>query len=286
MDESSARSGSLILVATPLGNLGDITRRAVSVLTHADVIYCEDTRRTRALLSALEIPSAGRLVALHAHNEAQLSQRVLADVAAGRQVALVSDAGTPGISDPGARVVAAVAGAGLNVSTAPGASAVLGALCVSGLDTEHFVMDGFVPRRAGERRDLFAAWSREPRTIVAFESPQRLCATLEELAALFPERSAAVVRELTKLHEEVQRGTLAELAARFAAREVRGEVVLVLAGAPRAHVDEQSVREALRERLEAGASVRDAASEVAARLGVAHRVAYELALALRPGTSA
>ena len=280
MDEAG-ETAALVVVATPLGNLGDITRRAVEELARAATIYCEDTRRTRTLLSALGIAPAGRLVALHEHNEVMVSGRVVADVAAGKTVALVSDAGTPGISDPGARVVAAVAAAGYRVTTAPGPSAVVAALSVSGLPMERFVLDGFVPRKAGERRALYDAWAREDRTIVAYESPQRLAATLDELAQRFPARRVAIVRELTKLHEEVLRGSLAEVAELVGAREVRGEVVLVLDGASRPVLDGSLVRAALAERLGAGASLRDAVADVVGDLGVTHREAYEMALALR-----
>jgi 16S rRNA (cytidine1402-2'-O)-methyltransferase len=279
--KEAGETAALVVVATPLGNLGDITRRAVEELGRAETIYCEDTRRTRTLLSALGIAPAGRLVALHEHNEVLLSARVVADVAAGATVALVTDAGTPGISDPGARVVAAVAAAGLRVTTTPGPSAVVAALSISGLRTERFVMDGFVPRKAGERRELYDAWAREERTIVAYESPQRLAATLAELAEVFPARRVAIVRELTKIHEEVLRGTLAEVAQRVGSREVRGEIVLVLDGAARPPVEDSLVRAALVERLGSGASLRDAVAGVVADLGVTHREAYEMALAIR-----
>ena len=279
--EEAVETAALVVVATPLGNLGDITRRAVEELTRAAAIYCEDTRRTRTLLSALGIAPAGRLVALHEHNEANVSARVVSDLAAGNTVALVSDAGTPGISDPGARVVAAVADAGYRVSTAPGPSAVVAALSISGLPTDRFVMDGFVPRKAGERRELYDAWAREERTIVAYESPQRLAATLAELALVFPTRRVAIVRELTKIHEEILRGGLAEVAELVSTRDVRGEVVIILDGASRPAIDASVVRAALAERLDTGASLRDAVAEVVADLGVTHRDAYEMALALR-----
>lgn len=279
--DSTGENAALVVVATPLGNLGDITRRAVEVLARADVIYCEDTRRTRTLLSALAIAPAGRLVALHEHNEVALSARVVSDVGAGKLVALVTDAGTPGISDPGSRVVAAVAGAGFVVTTAPGPSAVVAALSVSALPTERFVMEGFIPRKAGERKGLYATWAHEERTIVAYESPQRLTTTLAELAREYPTRRVAIVRELTKIHEEVVRGTLAEVAAAMSSREVKGEVVIVLDGASPTVVDESLVREALLERLGEGASLRDAVAEVVADLGATHRETYEMALAIR-----
>ncbi len=279
--DRTGENAALVVVATPLGNLGDITRRAIEILASADVIYCEDTRRTRTLLSALAIAPAGRLVALHEHNEVAQCARVVDDVGAGKLVALVTDAGTPGISDPGTRVVAAVAHAGLAVTTAPGPSAVVAALSISGLSTERFIMEGFIPRKAGERRALYVTWAHEERTIVAYESPQRLVTTLGELAAEFPTRRVAIVRELSKIHEEVVRGTLAEVAAEMSARELKGEIVLVLDGAARAPLDESLVREALTERLASGASLRDAVAGVVADLGVTHRETYEMALAIR-----
>jgi 16S rRNA (cytidine1402-2'-O)-methyltransferase len=271
-----------VLVATPIGNLGDLSARALDLLLRADVIYCEDTRHSRTLLSANAIPAGGRLRALHEHNEVSESARVVARVAAGEMVLLMSDAGTPGISDPGSRVVAAVVEAGLRVTTAPGPSAVIAALSVSGLATERFVMEGFVPRKAGERSERYAQWAHEQRTIVFFESPQRVTAVIGELAALFPERRVVVARELTKLHEEILRGTLEEIAHVLAEREVQGEVVVVLEGAPvRERVSDQVVLAALDEQWGEGASTRDAVDYVSRILGVAHRDVYELALATR-----
>jgi 16S rRNA (cytidine1402-2'-O)-methyltransferase len=276
--------GQLVVVATPLGNLGDISRRALELLSVADVIYCEDTRRSRTLFSAFDIPVRGRLQSLHEHNEASQCADVVERVRGGQIVVLISDAGTPGISDPGSRVVAAVAEAGLSVSTAPGPSAVIAALTISGLATERFCMEGFVPRKRGERATLFEQWANEVRTIVFYESPQRLVTTLGELAQLFSRRRVAVAREITKVHEEVVRGTLEEVTAIFSAREVMGEVVVILEGATTtAPIDMAMVRSALREQLGSGVSVRDAVSSVADALGVAHRDAYRLALELRAG---
>ncbi len=284
--------GALTLVATPLGNLGDVSDRARATLGAATVIYCEDTRRTRVLLSALGIAGGGRLRSLHQHNEAALAAAVVDEVAAGRQVALVSDAGTPTISDPGRRVVQAVAEAGLRVTTVPGPSAVVAALSVSGLDTDRFVMEGFVPRRGPERRARLAAWRSEPRTIVFYESPQRLLATLRELREAIGDRRVAIARELTKIHEEVVRGSVSEVLEHWPDAEVRGEVVVVVAGAASSEIaasttpDAAAVRAALAARLEAGDSVRDAAARVAAELGVSRRDAYGAALLLRPGSPA
>jgi 16S rRNA (cytidine1402-2'-O)-methyltransferase len=277
-----------VLVATPIGNLGDLSPRARDVLATADLICCEDTRRTRALLSALGITASGpggdRLLSLHGHNEADRLERVAGAVAGGATVALVSDAGTPGISDPGVWLASRLAEGGEMVSTVPGPSSVLGALVVSGLPADRFCVEGFLPRKGPERRRRIAALMADERTCVVLEAPRRAAATLSELAVADPLRPAAVVRELTKLHEEVWRGSLADAATAFAAREVRGEVVLVIGGAPPpspAGEDEvdASVRAALRDDPSAGP--RQVADRVAASLGVPRRRAYEAALRAR-----
>lgn len=274
-------SGRLILVATPIGNLGDLTPRALEYLQSADVVYCEDTRRTRTLYSANGL-KVGHLVPLHEHNEVSQIADIIDRVMRGEVVALVSDAGTPGISDPGSRVVAAVASAGLTVSTAPGASAVIAGLGVSGLPTDRFVMEGFLPRKGAERAAWLDSWNHEERTIVFYESPKRVAATFLELSERWPDRPAAIVRELTKIHEEVLRGTVGELAAQLATKECQGEITVVLGGAPpAAPVSDAVVLEAVKNALAEGASVRDAAAQVSEALGVAHRVTYELALQQR-----
>ena len=274
-------SGSLIIVATPIGNLGDLTPRALAVLQSADVVYCEDTRRTRTLYSANALKVA-HLVALHEHNEMSQIAEIITRITKGETVALVSDAGTPGISDPGSRVVAAVVDAGLVVTTAPGASAVIAALGISGLPTDRFVMEGFVPRKGAERSAWLNGWDSEQRTIVFYESPKRIAATVAELADRWPDRRIAVVRELTKLHEEVFRSTPVELARRLASGEIQGEITVVLAGAPpAAPVSEQLILEAVDNALGEGTSVRDVATQVSDALGVPHRVVYELALQRR-----
>ena len=282
------RHGRLVVVATPIGNLGDLSPRAKEVLASADRIFCEDTRRTRALLSAAGIPAGGpdgdRLVSLHGHNEEARADDVALAVAGGATVALVSDAGTPGISDPGARVVARLAAEGASVTTVPGPSAVVGALVVSGLPTDRFCVEGFLPRKGSERRRRIGSLLADERTAVVLEAPGRVAATLAELAAADPARPVAVVRELTKLHEEVWRGTLAEAAASFAARQLRGEVVLVVGGAsPEGPAGEAEVEAAVRRSLAADptAGPRQVADRVAASLGVPRRLAYETALRLR-----
>jgi 16S rRNA (cytidine1402-2'-O)-methyltransferase len=283
---TAARRGQLVLVATPIGNLGDLSPRAREVLAAADLICCEDTRRTRALLSAMGIPAGGprgdRLLSLHAHNEAARLDRVTACVAGGGTVAVVSDAGTPGISDPGSVLVAALADAGERVSVVPGPSSVVAALVVSGLPTDRFAMEGFLPRKGPERRARLAAVMADQRTTVVLEAPSRVVATLEELAALDGARPVAVVRELTKVYEEVWRGSAAEAASAFAARRVRGEVVLVIGGAPPpAPASTDDIDAAVRRRLAQGDGPRQAAAAVAGELGVARRTIYETALRLR-----
>ncbi len=279
----TAGAGRLVLVATPIGNLGDLSPRAIATLAEADVVCCEDTRRTRELLAHAGVRGA-RLMSLHCHNERARVDEVLSLVSVGSTVAVVSDAGTPSLSDPGARLVAAAVEAGADVSVVPGPNAVVAALVVSGLATDRFVFEGFLPRRGPDRRRRLDAVAGDDRTVVLFEAPARLVATLAELAERSaPDRRVAVVRELTKLHEEVWRGTLAGAVSEFSAREVRGEVVVVLAGrVPQASVpSDEELGRALRARLDAGGTVRDVAGEVALELGVSRRRAYEAAIAVR-----
>jgi 16S rRNA (cytidine1402-2'-O)-methyltransferase len=283
-DVDETQAGVLVLVATPLGNLGDLSARAIELFRTAHAIYCEDTRHSRVLFSANDIPTGGRLESLHEHNEVAQSAKIVERVQAGELVVLISDAGTPGISDPGSRAVEAVVAAGLRVSTAPGPSAVVAALTVSGLSTERFVMEGFVPRKAGERGERYGEWARERRTIVFYESPQRVTATLGELATVLPDRRVAVVRELTKIHEEVIRGTVEEVAEVLRERDVLGEIVVVLEGASEpARVNDEVIRAALEEQWNEGATTRDAVDFVAEALGVARRDVYQLALEARKG---
>jgi 16S rRNA (cytidine1402-2'-O)-methyltransferase len=289
---SAAGRGRLILVATPIGNLGDLSPRAREVLAEAELICCEDTRRTRALLSSAGIPAGrggrDRLVSLHGHNEASRLERVASCVAAGGTVAVVSDAGTPGISDPGSWLASQLAAAGELVSVVPGPSSVLGALVVSGLPTDRFCVEGFLPRKGPERRRRIGALLSDDRTTVVLEAPRRVADTLSELSAVDPERPVAVVRELTKLHEEIWRGQLREAAAAFSAREVRGEIVLVVGGAPEAPAPtDDDVEAAVRAALEADSAVglRQVAERVATLLAVPRRRAYEVALRVRDADS-
>lgn len=279
------RGGSLVLVGTPIGNLGDLSPRAVAALAEADVVAAEDTRRTRALLSAAGVPAGGRLVALHAHNEAEVAARLAERLGSGARVAYVTDAGMPGISDPGERLVRAALAAGATVEVVPGPSAALAALVVSGLPTERFAFEGFLPRKpTSERTARLRALAAEDRTVVLYESPRRLPATLADLAeACGTDRPVAVARELTKMFETVWRGTLGEAVASAEGPEPRGEQVIVLGPRVSSAEDvpgDDDVRAALMVELGSGASVRDAASAVSSRLGISRRRAYELAARL------
>ncbi|MEA2705033.1 MAG: rRNA (cytidine1402-2-O)-methyltransferase [Actinomycetota bacterium] len=275
-------AGALVVVGTPIGNLGDLSPRAVEALRTADVIACEDTRRTRALLTAAGLSGAGRLVAVHDRNEAAQIRPLLERLAAGQRVAVVTDAGMPGISDPGERLVAAAADAGFVVEVVPGPSAALAALVASGLPAARFCFEGFLPRKGRARAQRLAELLTEQRTTVVFESPHRVAETVGDLAAaLGGERRVAIARELTKRFEEVWRGTLAAAVDHVAETEPRGEYVLVVDGAPEPDAaTDEDVEAALRLRLDAGVPTRDAVAEVAADLVVPKRQVYEIALRL------
>lgn len=275
-----------MLVATPIGNLGDLSPRAAEALSSSDVVACEDTRRTRKLLSHTGI-TGKRLVALHAHNEATQIPALLEALAGGGSIALVSDAGTPLVSDPGARLVGAAIAAGASVSVVPGPCAAVAALVLSGLDCERWCFEGFLPRSGKQRGTRLASLAGEERTSVIYESPHRMVATLAALAeACGSERRVVVARELTKVHEGVWRGTLGEAVARGEAGPPRGEHVIVLAGASPepGWTDgevEGALEEALRASLAAGRSVREAAALAGAAAGVSRRRAYAAALRVR-----
>ncbi len=269
-------SPALVIVATPIGNLADLSPRAVEELAGAELVCCEDTRRTGRLLSHAGV-RAKALRRVDAHTEATASPEVVELVAAGHRVVLVSDSGTPGISDPGQRLVAAVVDAGHEVVVVPGPSAVIAALMGSGFSTERFCFEGFLPRRGREREARLEQLALEHRTCVVYESPKRIAATLADLARCCGSgRRAVVARELTKLHEEFVRGSLAELVA-WSAPEPKGEIVVVLEGAlPASEPEDEAVVAALNTALAQGLSSRDAASQAAAELGVSRRRAYEL----------
>jgi len=269
---------TLWLVATPIGNLSDLTPRAVDVLGHVGLICCEDTRRTGLLLQHAGI-RAERMAVCNDHTELSRVDDVLQVLGSGRDVAIVSDAGTPGISDPGTRVAQAAIDAGYNVSAVPGPSAVVMALTISGLATDRFVFEGFLPRKGADRAARLAEITEEPRTIVIYEAPHRALRTLADLReACGDDRMVVVTRELTKLHEEIVRGTLGDIDI----GGPRGEYVFVLEGAPvdDQPVDDDTVRAALRDELAAGSSTRDAAALVAKQLGRAKREVYTIAIAL------
>jgi 16S rRNA (cytidine1402-2'-O)-methyltransferase len=269
---------TLWLVATPIGNLGDLPPRAVDVLSHVALVCCEDTRRTGLLLQHAGV-RAERLAVCNDHTELSRIDDVLHTLAEGRDVAIVSDAGTPGISDPGERIVRATLDAGHPVSAVPGPSAAIMALTISGLATDRFVFEGFIPRKGAERASRLAAIADEHRTIVLYEAPHRVLRTLDDLRdACGDDRVVVVTRELTKLHEEVVRGPLGTIDI----GNPRGEYVLVIEGAPLDDepASDDDVRDALRSHLDAGASTRDAAAAVARAVGRPKREVYALAIAL------
>jgi 16S rRNA (cytidine1402-2'-O)-methyltransferase len=261
--------GRLVVCPTPIGNLGDVTLRVLDALREADAIACEDTRRTRVLLDRYEI--AGKLVSYHEHNERERARELVARIGEGAAIALVSDAGMPLVSDPGYKLVQACIEADLLVEVLPGPSSVLTAIVASGLPSEHWSFAGFLPRKRSELQRLLVGASQ---TLVAFESPQRLAATLAVLAEHDPDRPLAVCRELTKLHEEVRRGSAAELAVFYAAHPPRGEIVLVVGAAAPGSADHEQALTALRALVDAGARARPAAGVIAKLTGVAANELY------------
>ena len=261
-------AGRLVVCPTPIGNLEDVTLRVLAALREADVVACEDTRRTRVLLDRYGV--AGKLISYHEHNERARSEELVARMQEGAVVALVSDAGMPLVSDPGLVLVRACVAAGLGVEVLPGPSAVLSALVASGLPAERWQFVGFLPRKQGELARVLAL----PETLVAFESPRRVAASLNALAALEPGRQVAVCRELTKIHEEIVRGTAAELAARYAGQDPKGEIVLVVGPAAPAAPGLDAPLAALRRLVAAGAKPRPAASVVAELTGVGANALY------------
>jgi 16S rRNA (cytidine1402-2'-O)-methyltransferase len=271
-------SGILSVVGTPIGNLEDLSPRAARVLADADIIACEDTRVTRKLLT--RAPTHARLVAYHARNETVRTPELVRAVASGSRVALTTDAGMPGLSDPGGKLVAACAAAGVRIEVIPGPSAAAAALVVSGLPTARFVFEGFLPRtRAGRRRRL-EALAAEERTIVLFEAPHRLVESLTDMAEVLGPRRAAVARELTKVHEEVIRETLPELVARFTDTPPRGEITVVIEGTTPAAplVDEDELARAVADEVARGSTKRDAISLVARGRGISKRIVYQAAV--------
>ena len=281
-DPPAACPAGLYVVATPIGNLEDITLRALRTLAGVDLIAAEDTRHSARLLSHFGIRTP--LISCHEHNEMQRTTELIGKIRAGAAVALVSDAGTPSVSDPGYRLVAAAVDQGLAVIPIPGVSAAITALSAAGLATDSFVFVGFAPKKKGRRKAWLESLATEPRTMIFYESPRRVAAFLEELGQVMGNRQAVLARELTKLHETFIRGTLPELAACLAEGSgVKGECTLLVAGAtpeapPGADALEATLRSAL---AEPGARLSTVVREVAARLGLPRKQVYDVALTLQ-----
>ncbi|WP_280516555.1 16S rRNA (cytidine(1402)-2'-O)-methyltransferase [Nocardia beijingensis] len=274
-------AGGLVLAATPMGDVGDASQRLRGALSTADVVAAEDTRRTRSLAKALGVEISGRVVSFYDHVETARIPMLLDEIADGRTVLLVTDAGMPSVSDPGYRMVAACVERDLPVTCLPGPSAVTTALALSALPVERFCFDGFPPRKSGQRREWLRALIAEPRACVFFEAPHRLADCLADAVEILGgDRRAAVCRELTKTYEEVVRGTLAEL-AEWAVEGARGEITVVLAGAEPASADPADLVDAVEARAATGLRLKDACAEVAAVHAVSRRELYDAVLAAR-----
>ncbi|WP_327149651.1 16S rRNA (cytidine(1402)-2'-O)-methyltransferase [Nocardia sp. NBC_01329] len=273
--------GGLILAATPLGAIGDASLRLRDALGSADIVAAEDTRRTRSLADALGVEIRGRVVSFYDHVEEARIPALLTEIAEGRSVLLVTDAGMPSVSDPGYRLVAACAERGLPVTCLPGPSAVTTALALSALPVDRFCFDGFAPRKSGRRKEWLGTLVGEKRACVFFEAPHRLADCLADaVEVLGGDRRAAVCRELTKTYEEVVRGTLAEL-AEWAVDGARGEITVVLAGASATVIDPDDLVAQVEERAAAGLRLKDASAEIAEVAGVSRRELYDAVLAAR-----
>ncbi|HWE52686.1 MAG TPA: 16S rRNA (cytidine(1402)-2'-O)-methyltransferase [Bryobacteraceae bacterium] len=267
--------GVLYVVATPIGNLEDFTYRAVRILREANWIACEDTRTTKKLLDHYAIHT--RSLSYHEHNEAARTEDLIAQLLGGETGALVSDAGTPLLSDPGYRIVRAAVEAGVRVEAIPGASALLAGLVISGLPTDQFHFAGFLPPKQGQRSRVLATLGQEQATLVFYEAPHRILETLEDIAATLGERRVAVARELTKLHEEVLRGTAAEIRSVLSARDsIKGEFVVLIAKGMEPEVDDTPVEEAVDSLVHAGVARMDAIKTVARQRGLSKREVYKL----------
>jgi len=276
-------SGRLVLVGTPIGNLDDITHRALRVLEDADVVACEDTRRARKLLGHYGI-KARSLVTYHEANERRQAGMLLERIAGGDEVALISDAGMPGLSDPGFRLVEACAARDIEVVVVPGPTSVVSALAISGLPPGRFVFEGFLPRKAGERRRRIAELAAEERTMIFFESPHRITDTLADLLEGLGERPAVVARELTKMHETVHRGDLGELLALAEEKVLRGEIVIVVSGAVRgsgAIASPEAMADRATQLIEEGMDRKAALTAVAKEAGVSRRAVFDALVSVK-----
>jgi 16S rRNA (cytidine1402-2'-O)-methyltransferase len=276
--------GVLYVVATPIGNLEDVSARALRVLGEVDIIACEDTRHSARLLSTYSIRTP--TISYFEHNEERRTPELIERLQRGESVALVTDAGTPAISDPGYRLVRAALAEGIRVASLPGPSAAVAAISISGLPTDRFTFEGFLPQKTNARRSALEALKREPRTMVFFEAARRVTATLDDMESVFGiEREAVVVREITKTFEESVRGTVAELRTHFTAIEPRGEIVIVVAGAPtsstRGVVPPDAAAITVEELCAAGLSLKDASIVIARLTGASRREVYQQALARR-----
>lgn len=279
---SEQSAGILYIVSTPIGNLEDITLRALRVLKEADLVAAEDTRRTRQLLSHYGIHKP--LISYHEHNERSREDTLLRDLREGKKIALVTDAGTPGISDPGEPLIRRAIGENIPVVPIPGPAAAVAALSVAGLPTDRFLFYGFLPAKSSARKRLLSGLRERPETLVFYESPRRLPALLKEGLEIFGDRPAAVAREITKVYEEILRGSLAELSARIGLEEVKGEVTVILAGhgeAKKEPADAREIQEALSACLDAGLTRKEAVERVAKELGAAKREVYGESLRLK-----
>ncbi len=273
---SEVAEGALFIVSTPIGNLSDVSKRAIETLETADLIACEDTRRTGQLLQLLGIQKK-KLIRFDAHTEFKKKSKIVSQIKDGHKVALVTDAGTPGISDPGEQLIREVVDQDLNLSVIPGASAPLAALVASGLPMKRWVMEGFLPRKGKERQEILKRLASEERTIIIFESAKRLPETLVDLCQSFEEeREIVVARELTKIHEELWRGSL-KLATEHYTSSPKGEIVLVIEGSShKASVPDEQIIKALRKAKDSGLSARDASNQVSRDLGISRGKAYGL----------
>lgn len=276
--------GILYIVSTPIGNLEDITLRAIRTLKEADIIAAEDTRVTRKLLSHYDIHTP--MIAYHQHSNGRRAEEILGMILEGKKVALVSDAGTPGISDPGHELIAMCIGENVRIESIPGPTAIITAVVASGLNTTHFAFDSFVPRKDSERRAFFQSLKYDTRTVCVYEAPSRLLSTLDAIRDELGERKIAVARELTKIFEEIFRGTVSQAIERFSQGKVRGEIVIVLEGAsPEAVAEHErpdmSVENRLRELMEAGVSERDAIRQCMIEFKLPKRQVYSTAIKLK-----
>ncbi len=272
-------AGVLYIVATPIGNLEDITLRALRILKEVDLIAAEDTRHARILLQRYEIRTP--LTSYHEHNERAKARPLVERLLGGEKIALISDAGTPAISDPGYRLLVEAIGAGIKVIPVPGPSALVAALSASGLPTDRFAFEGFLPAKKQERKDRLKKLARDPRTLIFYEAPHRLKESLADVLEMLGDRQIAVGREISKMHEEFLRGRVSEIFAQLADREVRGELTLVVRGCAESEVSQEELSTEARGLLQAGMSVNRVAGLLSERYGISKREIYQMALKLK-----